>query len=141
MSEYVKPTMKLTHAAVMKMLGAAVSKAEEIDQPQCIIVVDATGETLGEIRMDGAKYLSRKSARAKARTASSIGAPSTAIPEAVRPLIALATEGDVTGLGGGLPIRIDGILLGGIGVGSGSPEQDLAVASAALSAIEAESAG
>ncbi len=141
MSEYVKSTLKLTHAAVLQMLGAGVSKAEEIGQPQCIIIVDASGEVLGEIRMDGAKYLSRKSARAKARTAASIGAPSAVIPDAVRPLIALATEGDVTGLGGGLPIRLSGVLLGGIGVGSGSPEQDLAVAGAALSAIGAESAG
>lgn len=141
MSDFTKSTATLTHAAVLQMLGAAVAKAEEIGQPQCVVIVDASGETLGEIRMDGAKYLSRKSARAKARTSASIGAPSAAIPEAVRPLIALATEGDVTGLGGGLPVRIDGALLGGIGVGSGSPDQDLAVAGAALSAIGAENAG
>ena len=141
MSDYVRSTMKLTDAAVLQMLDAAVSKAKELGQPQCIIIVDASGEVLGEFRMDEAKYLSRKSARAKARTAASIGAPSAAIPETVRPLIALATEGDVTGLGGGLPIGIDGVLLGGIGVGSGTPDQDLAVASAALSAIGVESAG
>ena len=141
MSDYVRSTMKLTDAAVLQMLDAAVSKAKELGQPQCIIIVDASGEVLGEFRMDGAKYLSRKSARAKARTAASIGAPSAAIPETVRPLIALATEGDVTGLGGGLPIRIDGVLLGGIGVGSGTPDQDLAVASAALSAIGVKRAG
>ena len=141
MSDYVRSTMKLTDAAVLQMLDAAVSKAKELGQPQCIIIVDASGEVLGEFRMDEAKYLSRKSARAKARTAASIGAPSAAIPETVRPLIALATEGDVTGLGGGLPIGIDGVLLGGIGVGSGTPDQDLAVASAALSAIGVESPG
>ena len=140
MSEFIRSTMTLTHVAVLEMLGAAVAKAEEVGQPQCIVIVDASGETLGEIRMLGAKYLSRKSARAKARTSASIGAPSAAIPDPVRPLIALATEGDVTGLGGGLPILIDGVLLGGIGVGSGSSDQDLAVAGAALSAIGAKNA-
>ena len=89
-------------------------------------------------RMTGAKYLSRKSARSKARTAASIGAATTAIPEAVRPHIAAATQGEVTGLAGGLPIRINGELLGGIGIGSGSPDQDIAVAAAALAAIGAE---
>ena len=88
--------------------------------------------------MTGAKYLSRKSALAKARTAASISAPSAAIPDEVRLHIAAATDGDVTGLGGGLPIIIAGEILGGVGVGSGTPEQDLAVAEAALLAIGAE---
>ena len=55
--------------------------------------------------------------------------------------IAAATDGAVTGLRGGLPIRIGGVLLGGIGVGSGSGEQDETVARAALSAIGADTAG
>ncbi|MEL6234700.1 MAG: heme-binding protein [Pseudomonadota bacterium] len=128
----------LTHAGTLAMLAAAVAQAEAMAQPQCIVIVDGSGELLGEIRMTGAKFLSRKTALAKARTAASIGAPSAAIPEAVRPALAAATQGAVTGLGGGLPIRLQGRLLGGIGVGSGSPEQDLDVARAALAAIGAE---
>ncbi|MEO0502995.1 MAG: heme-binding protein [Pseudomonadota bacterium] len=135
---FVAATSTLTHAGVMTMLQAAVARAEEIGQPQCIVIVDASGEPLGEIRMTGAKYLSRRSARTKARTAASIGAPSDAIPEAVRPHIAAATQNAVTGLGGGLPIRVGGVLLGGIGVGSGSAEQDIDVGRAALTAIGAE---
>ena len=130
-------TKHITHAGVLAMLNAAVAAAEALGQPQCIVIVDASGEVLGEIRMTGAKFLSRKSARAKARTAASIGAPTTAIPEAARPHIAAATGGEVTGLGGGLPIRVDGVLLGGIGVGSGSPDQDIEVATAALMAVGA----
>ena len=135
---FVIATSALTHAGVMTMLLAAVARAEEIGQPQCIVIVDASGEPLGEIRMTGAMYLSRRSARTKARTAASIGAPSDAIPEAVRPHIAAATQNAVTGLGGGLPIRVGGVLLGGIGVGSGSAEQDIDVGRAALAAIGAE---
>ena len=134
----VASTLALTHAGVLAMLQAAVACAEEMGQPQCIVVVDASGETLGEIRMSGAKYLSRRSARTKARTAASIGAPSDAIPEAVRPAIAAATQNAVTGLGGGLPIRMGGTLVGGIGVGSGTQEQDIEVGRAALAAIGAE---
>ncbi|MEL7182523.1 MAG: heme-binding protein [Pseudomonadota bacterium] len=138
MTAWTKATQTLTHAASLEMLRAATATAEEIGQPQCIAIVDASGETLAELRMTGAKFLSLRSARAKARTAASIGAPSDAIPEPVRPAIAAATDGAVTGLGGGLPIRLDGVLLGGIGVGSGSPDQDLTVARAALAAIGAE---
>ncbi len=131
----VAPTFRLTHQAVLKMLHAAVEKADEIGQPQCIVIVDVSGETLAQLRMDGAKFLSLKSARTKARTAASIGQPSGSIPEDVGLSIAAATDGDVTRLEGGHPIVVDGSLLGGIGVGSGSPDQDTAVALAALAAL------
>ncbi|MDA7424081.1 GlcG/HbpS family heme-binding protein [Thalassococcus lentus] len=134
---FVVETRSLTHTGVLAMLQAAVAKAEDIGQPQCIVIVDASGEPLGEIRMCRSKFLSRRSALSKARTAASIGAPSDAIPEHVRDQIAAATQGQVTGLGGGLPIIVEGVLVGGIGVGSGSPEQDIAVARAALAVVGA----
>lgn len=131
-------SLNLTHQASLSMLQAAVNKAEEINQPQCIVIVDASGELLAEIKMTGAKFLSRKSAMSKALTAASIRAPSSNIPEAVRPAIGTATGGNVTGLSGGLPIIKDGICVGGIGVGSGSAEQDVQVAIAALDAVGAD---
>lgn len=125
----------LTHRAVMAMLEAAVAKAEEIGRPQCVVIVDAGGDVLGEIRMTGSKFLSRRSALAKALTAASNRAPSEAVPEPVRPAIAAATDGAVTGLPGGAPVIVDGETIGAIGVGSGSREEDLAVCAAALAAI------
>ncbi len=132
---FTRATTGLTHDGALAMLEAAVAEAEAIGQPQCIVIVDASGETLAELRMTGAKFLSRKSAKAKARTAASIGAPSGNIPEEVGPAIAAATGGDVTRLQGGFPIVVDGELIGGIGVGSGSPEQDCQVAKAALAVL------
>jgi len=108
----------LTHQAVMTMLAAGIAKAEAIGQPQCIVIVDSSGE--------------------QALTSASIGAPSNVIPEAVRPAIGAATDGTVTGLPGGLPIWMDGELVGGIGVGSGSGEQDILVGTAALESIGAK---
>ena len=135
--QYFEHRTVLTHKAVMAMLAAAVAKAEEIDSPQCIVIVDASGELLGEIRMTGAKFLSRKSATAKALTAASIRASGTNIPEEVRLSIAAATGGAVSALPGGLPIFNGDEVVGGIGVGSGSGEQDIVVAKAALAAISA----
>lgn len=122
----------------MIMLQAGIEKAEAMGQPQCLVIVDASGVLLGEIRMTGAKFLSLKSATTKARTAASIRAATTNIPDSVRPAIAAATGGNVTGLPGGLPILIKGECLGGIGVGSGSGDQDIEVAQAMLRAISAE---
>lgn len=52
--------------------------------------------------------------------------------------MALASGGRLTNLPGGLPIVIDGTCLGGIGVGGGTGDQDVAVARAALRAIGAQ---
>jgi uncharacterized protein GlcG (DUF336 family) len=135
---FVKASLVLTDAALLAMLQAAVTKADEIGQPQCIVIVDASGVALAELRMNGAKYLSLKSARTKACTAASIRGASHDIPETVGLSIAAATGGAVTGLSGGLPITVKGQCVGGIGIGSGSPDQDLEVAQAALSAIDAD---
>ena len=134
---FVEETKRLTHHGALAVLTAAVASAEAMGQPQCIVIVDGSGEVLAEVRMTGAKFLSRKSALSKALTAASTGVETTSIPEAVRTQIGLATDGNVTGLPGGLPIIVDGMLLGGIGVGSGSGDQDIEVARAGLDAIGA----
>lgn len=131
-------TKVLTHQGAVQMLLAGIEAAENIGQPQCIVIVDSSGQLVVEIRMTGAKFLSRKSAKAKALTAASIGVPTANIPEGVRSSIGLATQGCITGLPGGLPIIIDGVILGGIGVGSGTGPQDIEVAQAALNAIGAD---
>jgi glc operon protein GlcG len=131
------PTERLTDSALLAMLHAAVDRAQAMGQPQCIVIVDPSAVELAVFRMAGAKVLSMRSARAKAQTAASTGKPSDALPEAVRPAIAAATDGAMTGLMGGLPIWRNGVLLGGIGIGSGSGAQDVEVALAALGAIGA----
>ncbi|WP_431298625.1 GlcG/HbpS family heme-binding protein [Tabrizicola sp. BL-A-41-H6] len=135
--QVTNPTERLTDAALLAMLHAAADKAQAMGQPQCIVIVDPSAVDLAVLRMTGARVLSLRSARAKAQTAASTGKPSAALPEAVRSAIAAATEGTMTGLPGGLPIWRNGVLLGGIGVGSGSGAQDVEVAEAALAAIGA----
>ena len=46
--------------------------------------------------------------------------------------LGLATSGKVTNLKGGLPLKVNGFVVGGIGVGSGTGEQDLECAQAAV---------
>ncbi|OCJ06933.1 glcg protein [Rhizobium sp. AC27/96] len=128
----------LSDEGVMTLLTSAISAANAMGQPQCIVIVDQSGVTLGSFRMRGSRFQSLKSALSKAQTAASIGAPSSSLPEHARVPLAIATHGGMTGLHGGLPIRVAGVLLGGIGVGSGSGEQDEQVALAALKAIGAD---
>lgn len=126
---------KLTMDGVLKILQAAINKAKEMGVPQCIAVVDDGGNLLGFIKMDGAKFLSIKSCINKAIAAASIRIPTGNHPEDLGLKLALATEGMYTNLKGGLPIIIDGYTVGGIGVGSGTGEQDLEVAKAAIAVL------
>ncbi len=135
---HTRPAVALSHSGVMTALAAAVAKAEEIEVPQNVVIVDQSGETLTVFRMDGAKFTSMKTARAKAITAASINGPTGQMAPDFAITAAIATEGDVINLKGGLPIRFDGLLAGGIGIGSGTGDQDIIVAQAALAAIGAD---
>ena len=123
-----KTMLQLTGAGAMIILDAAVKKATAIGVPQCISVVDTGGHLLAFIRMDGAFVQSIISSRRKAETAAIYGTPTGDIPEGVDIKLAIATDGERINLPGGLPIIIDGQVVGGIGVGSGTGAEDLEVA-------------
>ena len=127
--------LRLTHAGAMKVIEAAVRKAVDMQKPQCIAIVDDGGNLLAFTRMDGAKVLSIESAIRKAQTAASSRAPTGRIVGELEFRLAHATGGRLTNLKGGLPIVVEGITIGGIGVGSQTGEEDLEVAKAALAAL------
>ena len=129
------PSLKLTIDGAMKLLDAAMAKARDMQVPECIAVVDAGGHLLAFARMDGAFALSIDTALVKAMTAASYGIPTGAIAAGVDIKLAIATQGKRVNLPGGLPVIVDGHVIGAIGVGSGTGEQDREVAAAALGAI------
>jgi len=130
------PSIRLTYEGAAAILAAAVAKAADMGVPQCITVVDSGGQLLTMARMDGAFALSIDTALRKAQTAACYGASTGHIAEGVDIKLAIATEGKRINLPGGLPIIVDGHLIGGIGVGSGSGAQDLEVAKVGISALE-----
>ena len=137
MTNFTKPFAKLTHEGALAIINAAVAQAEDMGIPFCISVVDDGGQLKGFVRMDGAKFLSIESSMRKAMTAASAGNPTGGIPEDVQYKLAHATDGKLTNLQAGLPLIADGHIVGGIGVGSGTGEQDLVAAKAGVAAFEA----
>lgn len=127
---------ELGEAAALQMLEAARTKANEIGVPQNIAVVDRGGRLLAFCRMDGAKFHSVDTAIAKAVTAASIKAPTGGAPDGFAVQLGLATRGGFTNLLGGLPVIVDGETVGAIGVGSGKPDEDVAVAEAGVAAMD-----
>jgi glc operon protein GlcG len=129
------PSMKLTLEGAQKLLNAAIAKAKEMKVPQCICIVDSGGHLLTMGRMDGAFALSVDTALRKAQTAAAYGIPTGGIAPALELKLAIATEGKRVNLLGGLPVIVDGHVIGAIGIGSGTGEQDREIAEAALGAI------
>ena len=138
MNKFVTETVKLNHNGALALLDAAVAKATLMKVPQCIIVVDASGEVLASVRMDGAKFLSLRTALTKARTAASSNHATGSLGNEAAMAASISSKGAMTLLKGGLPIRFNGKLAGGIGVGSGTGDEDVEVARAALAAIKAD---
>ena len=133
--ELTKPTRNLTLAGGLAVLTAAIAEAEAIGAPMCISVVDLGGNLLAFARMDGSKALSVISSRSKAVTAALSGVPTGGVHADVELQISLASETRWTNLVGGMPIMIDGHVVGAIGAGSGTGQQDLRVARSGAAAI------
>jgi glc operon protein GlcG len=131
---------QLSTAEIQKALTAAVAKAQEIGVPMGISIVDAGGNLLAFIKMDGAFLHTNHTSFSKAYTAVSIHKPSGAsgIPPNITAEISSTTGGKFTALPGGFPLLKDGKVMGGIGVGGGKGEQDEAVAKAAVDALAAK---
>lgn len=130
-----RPALKLTHEAALRLLRHAADAAAAMGVPQVIAVVDDGCNLLGFLRMDGSRVLSVESAQRKAMTAATTGQPTGGMATDLEVRLALATSGRMTNLKGGLPIIVDGQVVGGIGVGSGTGNQDVEIAAAALRAV------
>jgi glc operon protein GlcG len=133
--DYTRDARTLTLAGGLAVLDAAIAEAERIGQPMCITVVDTGGNLLAFGRMDGSKALSVISTRNKAVTAALSNEPTGGAHADVELQVTLAQESKWTNLIGGIPIRVDGFVLGAVAAGSGTGTQDLAVARAGAAAI------
>ena len=133
---------KLTLEGARSVLAAAQRRAEEIRVPMDIAVVDDGGHLLVFERMDGAKPSSVAVAITKAVATALRRAP-TGPPMAGDQVnvvlalgLALSASGRQTSIRGGVPLVVDGEVVGGIGVSAGTEDQDLDVARAGATAIE-----
>jgi glc operon protein GlcG len=128
-------TKALTYEGAQKLIDAAIAKAIEIEVPECISVVDSGGHLLAFARMDGAFYMSFDTSLMKAKTAACYGEPTGNIAAGVDIKLAVATQGQRINLPGGVPLIVDGRVIGAIGIGSGTGEEDRQVAMAAIKVI------
>src|SRR5438309_7599854 len=133
---------KLTLEGAQLILAAAQARAVEIKVPMDIAIVDDGGHLLAFARMDGAKLSSVEIAVRKAHCAAIRRLPSAPARtgEEVNVVLSLglslATQGRQIPVRGGIPLLVDGVCVGAIGVSNGTEDQDVDVAQAGARALE-----
>jgi ATP:cob(I)alamin adenosyltransferase len=131
--------MTLTLNDCDRMVVAGIKRAEEIGVPMVLAVVNAGGNIVELRRMDDALEISVTLAPHKAYSAASVRIPTHELAELSQPGQPLygidINIPNLTLVGGGLPLKVDGKLLGAVGVSGGSVEQDIDVAQAMVAAL------
>ncbi len=118
------------------VMTAAEAYALEKGYRVVIAIVDPSGELVKLSRTEGAQVASSRVAVDKARTAAIFIRPSREIEEQVTGgrIGALALHG-ATALTGGIPLRVDGEVVGAIGTSGETPDQDEAISIAAANTV------
>ncbi|MES2954789.1 MAG: heme-binding protein [Pseudomonadota bacterium] len=118
-----------------KLVAAAIADSRRQNLPMAIAVVDTAGQLVAFERMDNTQTASTGIAQDKASSAAMYRRPTKAFQDVLAAggvgLRVLTLRGANT-VEGGLPIVVDGKIIGGIGVSGGTSEQDGVVAKAAL---------
>jgi uncharacterized protein GlcG (DUF336 family) len=128
---------RLSYDDAAILISGAEAKAQKIGVPMCIAVTDDGGYLIAFKRMDHAKELSTTLAQDKAFT-SAISKKTTAdynaaaVPGSLVNGIQTAAGGRFSTVGGGMPVIVDGAVVGAIGLSGGAPDQDMACAEAGL---------
>ncbi|MBV6520140.1 MAG: hypothetical protein MNPFHGCM_00245 [Gemmatimonadaceae bacterium] len=126
----------LTLAAVKNAIAAAESEAKANGWKVSIAVVDAAGDLLGFLRMDGASLMSIQISQGKARTAARTKRPTRDYADRLTQGNIATLALDVMPLEGGVPIIVDGVAVGGIGVSGATSQQDAQCATKGVAAIK-----
>lgn len=129
---------RLSLADARILIEGARMRAEQISVPMCIAVTDESGQLIAFERMDGGKITSTIIAQDKAYTAAGAKRTTESYGVASQPGspaygINSAIGGRLVVVGGGLPVIVEGEVVGAIGLSSGTPAQDVECAEAGIS--------
>lgn len=134
---------RLDLAEARVLIAGAAAKALEIGVPMCIAIVDESGNLIAFERMNGGKISSVTIAQDKAFTAAAAKKAThdynaVNVPGSLAFGIHTEVGGRISSVGGGLPVTVDGEVVGGIGLSSGTPQQDMDCAQAGIDHFEAQ---
>jgi glc operon protein GlcG len=128
----------ITLEAAKKAMAAAEAEATKNSWPVAIAILDSTGHMVALQKMDNVQYASIKIAEGKAQTAIDFRRSSKALEDVVAGGgvgLRVLTFGNVL-VQGGVPIVVDGKIIGSIGVSGVTSQQDEQIAMAGAAAAK-----
>jgi glc operon protein GlcG len=131
--------MVLDQAGAQAVLHAAKDGAQQRNAPSAIAVVDPAGDLLAFLRMDGVRPASADLAIEKARTAARLRRPTAEIEDNINNGRTAFVTADIMALRGGMPIHVNGEVVGAVGVAGLSKETDTEIATTAAAALSPSS--
>jgi uncharacterized protein GlcG (DUF336 family) len=137
----VVPRHDISLELAQELAAAVRAEAETRGVAMAIAIVDGSGQLVLAERMNGAAPAALHLAQDKAYTAAAFGAPTENWAAVTAPGgadwgMAGSVGGRILVLPGGLPVRVDGQLVGGLGVSGAAPAVDVACASAGLAVLD-----
>lgn len=134
------PQPVIHHAAALRVVQAAVARAESLGIRVCVAVVDSAGTLAAFVRMPGAFLISGELAQKKAHSTAAIGVPAEVVDQVLEQEAPRVREGIVMAgfslIRGGAPLRDGETLIGAVGVSGGSESQDVECAQAGAAALQ-----
>jgi uncharacterized protein GlcG (DUF336 family) len=130
----------VTQDQAHKAIAGALAEARKINVPMAIAVVDTAGQLVAFERMDNTQTGSIAVSQDKAVSAAMFRRPTKVFQDAVAgggAGLRILTLRGANAVEGGLPITVDGKIIGAIGVSGGSAEQDGVVAKGGTDALAA----
>src|SRR5713101_7881321 len=127
--------MALDQGGAQTVLQAAKESAQQRDAPSAIAVVDRAGDLLAFQRMDNVRPASADLAIEKARTAARLQRSTAEIEDNINQGRTAFVTAGILALRGGVPIRINGEVVGAVGVAGLSMENDIGIANTAAAAL------
>ena len=133
--------IELTLEMAEQAVRAAQAKARALGSPMTVTVVDEAGRLVLSARGDGTGFLTPETSKAKAMAAAAFRKSTTELGDLVTKggafwrSVTSVVEGQVLPSPGGSPIVKSGRVIGGIGCGGGTGEQDQVCSDAGAKAV------
>jgi glc operon protein GlcG len=133
----MKNRMMLTAADCAAMGAAAIAEAKANDWKVSIAIVDDGGHLLWMTRLDGCAPVSAHICQAKARTAALGWRESKIYEDMINAgRVSFLSAPELQGmLEGGVPVVVDGVVIGSVGVSGVKSDQDAQISKAAIAAL------
>jgi glc operon protein GlcG len=131
----MKTRSMLTLDDCRKISDAAEAEARKNKWNVCIAILDDGGHLLHLARMDGASPANARIAIEKGRTAAESRRSTAVWQERIKARPELLRMPDITPIQGGLPIVVEGICIGAVGISGVQSHEDELIAAAGIRAV------